>query len=277
MSKNYFAAFDSDDEGPAPAKKAPKKKEPPKKAPIAEPSRQGGAGGRGGDGGRGGRGGRGRPNNNDRNTRGGRGGRVPARDGKRAYDRRSGTGRGRETKKGGGGAHNWGNDKNDARQAEGAVKEGEEEEILNPTPEGQEGAKKPEGGEEGGAPKKEEQAEPEPEPEDKSMTYEEYLKSKQKPDSEAFASLSVKELDENNEFAGKAARAKAEEEDFLSTKGGKSLRKKGGKGNKGPKQAWTWASASRGPREMATKGAGVVEVGTGETVTGVAAAAADVG
>merc|ERR1712238_550710 len=49
--------------------------------------------------------------------------RPPARDGKRTFDRRSGTGRGKEIKKGGGGARNWGSDKNEARKAEGTIDE----------------------------------------------------------------------------------------------------------------------------------------------------------
>jgi len=66
---------------------------------------------------------------------GGRGGRGGGRGGKREFDRRSGTGRGREEKRGGGGGHNWGKaDATDAtpmdsENAEGAEKtEGEEAE-----------------------------------------------------------------------------------------------------------------------------------------------------
>ena len=151
-------------------------------------------------------------NKNDRNTRGGRGGRPPVRDGKRQFDRRSGTGRGKEMKKGGGGGHNWGSDQNDAKKAEGPVTEGKED-VDSP---------------EGKDPAAEEEAvaepEPEPEPEDKTMSYEDYMAAKAKPDTAAFKALEIREVD--NEFAGKNA-SKAEESDFLVMGGGKSLRKKG--------------------------------------------------
>ena len=86
-ASNFFAALDdSGDEGnskkAAPAKKAASAKDASAKKDS----------------------GKARNANNDRNTKGGRGPRPPARDGKRQYDRRSGTGRGKEIKKGGGGA-----------------------------------------------------------------------------------------------------------------------------------------------------------------------------
>lgn len=157
--------------------------------------------------------------NNDRNTKGGRGPRR-ARDGKRTYDRRSGTGRGKEIKKGGGGARNWGSDKVDAKKAEGDV----DEQELNKEVEGQ-------GGEGGGG---EEVAEvpaatPEPvieeEEEDKTLTLEEYMASKKKTVS-VFGSMTKGEKVIENEFEGKNARV-AVEEDFLEKTGGKALRKKG--------------------------------------------------
>ena len=154
--------------------------------------------------------------NNDRNTKGGRGSRQATRDGKRAYDRRSGTGRGKETKKGGGGARNWGSDKNDAKRAEGAVVEGQE--AAN-TPEGEEVEDK----------RAEEAEEVEEEEPDNTMTFEEYLASKAKPESDNFKSIKVREVDD--EFAGKMAKV-AVEEDFLVMGGGKNLRKKGGKAGK---------------------------------------------
>ncbi|EJK74912.1 hypothetical protein THAOC_03384 [Thalassiosira oceanica] len=193
---NFFAALDSDDEGKAPAPVAAKKKDTsaPKK-PVVQPSKV-----------------EKRPNKNDRNTRGGRGGRPPVRDGKRQFDRRSGTGRGKEMKKGGGGGHNWGSDQNDAKKAEGPVTEGKED------------ANSPEGKD----PAAEEEAvaepEPEPEPEDKTMSYEEYMATKARPDAAAFKALEIREVE--NEFAGKEG-VKAEESDFLTMGGGKSLRKKG--------------------------------------------------
>lgn len=151
------------------------------------------------------------PKKEDRHTKGGRGSRPAARDGKRTHDRRSGTGRGREVKKGGGGGRNWGSDQNDARKAEGPVTEGKED--AN-TPESEEAAEKEE----------EAVEEKEPEPEEITMSYDEYMAQKAKPDSEAFKALESREVD--NEFAGKAA-AKKEEADFLVMGGGKGLRKKG--------------------------------------------------
>ena len=156
------------------------------------------------------------PKKEDRHTKGGRGSRPPARDGKRTYDRRSGTGRGRDVKKGGGGGHNWGSNQNDAKKAEGPVTEGKED--VN-TPESEEAVAAETEEKEDAA----EEKEPEPE-EDKTLSYEEYLAQKARPDSEAFKPLESREVD--NEFAGKAA-AKKETEDFLVMGGGKGPRKKG--------------------------------------------------
>lgn len=149
------------------------------------------------------------PANNDRNTKHGRGGRAPARDGKRAYDRRSGTGRGKEIKKGGGGARNWGNDKAEAKKMEGKI---DEEQVKEDKPEGE-------------SPTEEAPEVPEPEPEDNTMTFAEYMASKQKKDTDA----SGREVE--NEFQGKAA-AKKVEEDFLVMGEGKSKKKKKGKETK---------------------------------------------
>eukprot|EP00429_Kryptoperidinium_foliaceum_P039364 CAMPEP_0176162806 /NCGR_PEP_ID=MMETSP0120_2-20121206/83291_1 /TAXON_ID=160619 /ORGANISM="Kryptoperidinium foliaceum, Strain CCMP 1326" /LENGTH=263 /DNA_ID=CAMNT_0017500315 /DNA_START=173 /DNA_END=962 /DNA_ORIENTATION=+ len=192
MSSNFFAALDdSGDEAPAKAASAAKKREPKAKkggdaaAPeSSKPARK--------------------PVNNDRNTKHGRGGRAPVRDGKRAYDRRSGTGRGKEIKKGGGGARNWGNDKTEAKKMEGKI----DEEAVAKEPEVTEGA-----AEEAEAPA------PEPEPEDNTMTLAEYMASKKGKKEEKTG----REVE--NEFAGKAA-AKKEEEDFLVMGGGKSKKKK---------------------------------------------------
>lgn len=197
---NFFAALDdSGDEGGTVKKPVPKKevKQKATSAPT-QPTKKNDDGKR-------------RNPNNDRNTKGGRGSRQ-ARDGKRAYDRRSGTGRGKETKKGGGGARNWGSDKNDAKRAEGAVVEGEE------------AANTPEGGEiEAAKEEIEEVIEEEP---DNTMTFEEYMKSKSGSEIEALKPKSEREVE--NEFAGKAAKV-AVEEDFLVMGGGKQLRKKAGK------------------------------------------------
>jgi len=109
MSQNFFAALDdSGDEAPAPAKSVVKKREP-KIVNNPGPSAQVGS----------------KRSSNDRNTKSGRGERNAPRDGKRAYDRRSGTGRGKEIKKGGGGARNWGSDKADAKKMEGTINEDE--------------------------------------------------------------------------------------------------------------------------------------------------------
>jgi len=225
MSKNFFAALDdSGDEAEVAKVKVTTKKEPKKPAskPAAvEPAKSE----------------RRRPNNNDRNTKQGRG-RGPARDGKRTYDRRSGTGRGKEIKKGGGGARNWGNDKNEARKAEGTVIEGavdaKPEETTTPT--ATTDVETPTGDETAEAPATTTTTEPEEvkevEEEDKTMTYEDYLKSKQAPDTDAFKPVAERQL--VNEFEGKAVQ-KAVEEDFLVMGGGKALRKKGTK--KGDKKS----------------------------------------
>jgi len=158
-----------------------------------------------------------RNNKKDRNTKGGRGSRpVPTREGKRQYDRRSGTGRGKEIKKGGGGGHNWGSDKDAAKKAEGPVSEGAEDTIA---------PEKEENGEEE-AVIEEKEPEPEPEPEDNTMSYEEYLASKKQPESALLKPLEIRQVD--NEFAGKTA-SKKEEGDFLVMGGGKQLKKKGAK------------------------------------------------
>ena len=151
-----------------------------------------------------------RQTNNDRNTKHGRGGRAPARDGKREYDRRSGTGRGKEIKKGGGGARNWGNDKTEAKKMEGKI---DEEAVEKPTEEAEVAVEEPE------------VVEPEPEPEpDNTMTLAEYMAAKQQKKEEK-----VREVD--NEFAGKAA-AKKVEEDFLVMGEEKAKKKKQVKDNK---------------------------------------------
>jgi plasminogen activator inhibitor 1 RNA-binding protein len=152
-----------------------------------------------------------RTNNNDRNTKGGRGPRT-ARDGKRTYDRRSGTGRGKEIKKGGGGSRNWGSDKAEAKKAEGALPENKE-----PTT----------------TPDQDAVAVPEPaptpvveqEPEQVTMSLEEYLESKKTAGESVFGTRKVKTI-EDNEFAGKQAHA-AVEGDFMVMGSGKALRTKG--------------------------------------------------
>jgi len=231
---NFFAALDdSDDEHePQVQKKQPEKKKTEKStkkvavsAPVKSESQQRHS----------------RSHHNDRNLKSGRGGgsrsereRQPPRDGKRAYERRSGTGRGKEIKKSGGGGRNWGSDKNDARQAEGMVFEEKENENIDI--EGAVGEQTGESAGEDGAPEAQEngdaaEAEPEKEEEeDKTMTYEEYLaqKAEQRAESDAFKPVEMRELE--NEFAGlvgKKGRKEEEAEAFLKMGTGKALRKKG--------------------------------------------------
>lgn len=198
---NFFAALDdSDNEGkapPAPAIATKKTKAtPPTKPEVVEPSKVVDR----------------RPSND---RKGGRGGRVPSRDGKRTHDRRSGTGRGKEIKKGGGGGHNWGSDQNDAKKAEGAVTEDKEDDAIAAAVEENEPV----------AEEEEEVVEAkEPEPEDNTMSYDDYVAQKARPDTEAFKPLEERAVE--NEFSGKAA-AKKETEDFLVMGGGKQPKKKG--------------------------------------------------
>lgn len=201
---NFFAALDdSDNEGRDPVPAVVKKKEkapvtPTLKKEVVEPSKV-----------------ETRPSRNDRDKKGGRAGRVPARDGKRAYERRSGTGRGKEIKKGGGGGHNWGSEQIDAKKAEGGV-----DDANNPAEEETE----KEAVEEDATGEEEKNPAREPEPEDNTMSYDEYLATKATPDLEVFKPLEERKVD--NEFAGKAATMK-ETEDFLVMGGGKQPKKKG--------------------------------------------------
>lgn len=150
-NKNMFALLnDSDDEGeegaapaatkPQAAKAEPKKaltenkprpednkKKVPTKAKDEETPAYG-TGDRGGRGGGGGGGGR----------AGGRGGARPAREGKREFDRHSGTGRSNDMKRGGGGKYNWGTEggddgaigeENGKEESEEAIKRREEREL----------------------------------------------------------------------------------------------------------------------------------------------------
>jgi plasminogen activator inhibitor 1 RNA-binding protein len=187
---NAFALLDdSDDEAPKVVAPAPAKKE------VVKTEKR-------------------RPNNNDRNTKGGRGPRE-ARDGKRTFDRRSGTGRGKETKKGGGGRGNWGSDKNEARTNEGPVDENAPVAVATET--------EPEA-------VVEEPVVEEPvvvEEEDITMTMDEYLaaKSASAAGESLFGSKKQEKTIEDNEFAGKAAHV-AVEGDFLVMGAGKKIRKR---------------------------------------------------
>jgi plasminogen activator inhibitor 1 RNA-binding protein len=161
----------------------------------------------------------------DRNTRGGRG-RPPVREGKREYDRRSGTGRGREIKKDGGGARNWGNEKNVAKDAEGVI---QEDEVRA---EGEELAKADvdaiptEGVIEEGAVEGEiaSPAEPEKE-EEKTMTLEEYLQSKLKTDNDLLKPKAARSV-ESSEFSNIAPKVSVEENFLMMGGGAKNTRKK---------------------------------------------------
>lgn len=187
MSSNPFAALDdSGDEAPPKVKvAAPKKSTVQKVAPASKVDPKS------------------KPKNNDRNTKHGRGGRAPVRDGKRAYDRRSGTGRGKEIKKGGGGARNWGNDKDEAKKAEGRINEDAD---VAPATDGNEN---PDAAAE----------EVEPEKEDNTMTYVEYIASKGKKEEVALRGV-------KNDFEGFAASEKVVEDSFISTGGGKKKKDK---------------------------------------------------
>lgn len=221
MSANFFAALDdSDDEAAvsAPARQAPDRKVTnetvvdAKSEERRKPQSESHAG----------------RSNANRNTKYGRGGPPPQRDGKRQYDRRSGTGRGREIKKDGGGAHNWGSDAVEARANEGAIAN-EDEPVTEAIPyEATEEAV----GETSGELEETELApelepEPEPEPEDNTLSYEEYMELKKQQQSENLKPVKVREVE--NEFANIQAK-KAVEEDFLVMGGGK------GKKGKKPKE-----------------------------------------
>lgn len=222
---NFFAALDdSGDEAPAKPLLTTKESKKGTSASIAEASKP-----------------ERRRRNDDRSTKGGRGDRRGyVRDGKRQYDRRSGTGRGREIKKDGDGGRNWGSDRNESREyrsnrgyggryeRQDTNEEGydvkENEENVNENAE--------EANENGGdtikeQPNNEEEEEAEEE-EDKTMTYEEYIRQKKeqsKDQSDLLVPINTpKEVE--NEFAGVKATVLKKEEDFTVGKS-KQLRKKG--------------------------------------------------
>ena len=165
-----------------------------------------------------------RQKHDDRNTKSGRG-RPPARDGKRTYDRRSGTGRGREIKKGGGGGRNWGSDKNVAKNNEGSLKKDSTVNLETPLEEGDD-TKAAEEEEVAATSEPVEDKKEEPE-EDNTMSYEEYLKSKQGETTGILAPIQAKEVE--NEFQGKTNFVAKKDEEFLVMGSGKNLRKKGNK------------------------------------------------
>jgi plasminogen activator inhibitor 1 RNA-binding protein len=168
----------------------------------------------------------------------GRGGRVAPRNGKRAYERRSGTGRGKEIKKDGDGAHNWGSDKNEARSAQGSTMTTADVMVVDEVTEyaedndDQRVAEQDDELEAGGDYTSERQPEEEPRPEpvvDNTISYEDYLKAKAAEASASSGLLApVKPREVVDEFAN-IKPAIAQEEDFLVLGGGKSKRKKEGK------------------------------------------------
>jgi plasminogen activator inhibitor 1 RNA-binding protein len=165
----------------------------------------------------------------------GRGGRVAPRNGKRAYERRSGTGRGKEIKKDGDGAHNWGSDKNEARSAQGStvtadvvVVDEVTEYNAGDEDDDQRVAERDDELEAGDDYASERQPEePRPAPIDNTISYEDYLKAKAAEASALSSGLlaPVKPREFVDEFAN-IKPAIAQEEDFLVLGGGKSKRKK---------------------------------------------------
>lgn len=171
--------------------------------------------------------------NNFENIKSGRGRPPHAREGRRYYDRQSGTGRGREVKKGGSGPHNWGSVKSEARKAEshlpGLVNNDEKvnstETSIDENPEDNSKIvdNSTEVNEE--ANRSEEHGKKLLE-EEKTMTLEEFLRSKTKPKSELFKPRNIKAV--NNEFIGKTSRI-AVKEDVLIIGKEKKMRKKNSK------------------------------------------------
>jgi len=145
-----------------------------------------------------------RRQSDEKNKHGKGGGRGTGRGGRREFERKSGTGRGKEIKKGGGGARNWGSDKNEARTAEGSITEGINEESPDISEEKAE--------------------EPIVEEVDNTISYEEYMKQKTTPNNEAFADREVRTVE--NEFSSVQAKEIGKEEDFLVMKGMKQQKKK---------------------------------------------------
>lgn len=170
-----------------------------------------------------------RPINNYRNTQAGHGRSTQAREGKRTHDRHSGTGRGREIKKGGSGPHNWGSDKYEARKAEGtAAKLQEHEDKVNVSEFAE--VELTVVNVHNGAEEKDKSVDPKEEwtkkieeEEKKTMTLSEFLKLKKNPDSELFQPKEIRVVD--NEFIGKTSKITIKEDVLIMGKE-KSLRKK---------------------------------------------------
>jgi len=194
---NFFAALDSsDDESPAPKitqKKTTKPKAVAAKKEIVEPSKKA-------------------PGPKDRKDGKEQHGR-PTRDntkakGGREFDRKSGTGRGKEVSKGGAGGNNWGSDKNAAEDGAAAAATAA---AADNAAEGEDAAPR----------------EPR-EPEVPTFSYDEFL-AKKKADAatgEGFSGLKIKEVE--SEF--NVAAVQKDESDFLVMGTGKGLRKKAAQG-----------------------------------------------
>lgn len=196
---NFFAMLDtSDDENDKPAVVAKKssgsggkkqQQQPQAAKEIVEPSKKvPGPKDRKGD----------RPS-----REGGSGGNTKTKGG-REFERKSGTGRGKEVSKGGAGGNNWGNSKSAAADEAAAAAAGSEE-----AEEGDKAARE--------------------EVEENTISYEEYLAAKQAEDDakaalEGFGALKPKEIESEFKVQPKVN----ELEDFLVMGAGKGLRKKGG-------------------------------------------------
>jgi len=219
---NFFAALDdSGDDAAIPKQPVPKlnANKVSKGATIAEASKPE----------------RRRQRHDDRNTKSGRG-RPDVRDGKRQYDRRSGTGRGREIKKGGGGGRNWGSERDQMKRGGDRVggyndKPDENNNDADDEKESEEKVNDDDAVETEERPKKVEEEVIEEEEEDKTISYEEYVRQKNESvASELLAPIvSTKELE--NEFAGVKVSVQKEAETFTAGKE-KQFRKKGANSNK---------------------------------------------
>lgn len=171
-----------------------------------------------------------RGSNYDRNKRTVRGRQPAFRQGKRMFDRRSGTGRGREVKKGGVGSHNWGSEKYEACKVEcDAITNFQ----VHDTVTGNSGVAMAEHrlvddnvGEGESATQKEEKNKKMEGEENEMMTLTEFLKSRTCPDSELFQPKVIKSVE--NEFIGKTARVTGKDDALIMGKG-KNLRRKANK------------------------------------------------
>lgn len=126
---------------------------------------------------------------------------------KRVFDRKSGTGRGKEVAKGGAGGANWGNDKLEALKAEKHIAGDAEvpEEAVEET---------------------EEAAVEQPEPEPTVFTLDEYnrRRAEQSKNSEAFGAVQLREV--SADFAGLKTKEADTQEDFIALGAAKAAKAK---------------------------------------------------